>query len=312
MPTTDAPEPAEPLVHPAAARFRIVDCHHHVGNVQGTLGLGGSADGTGPDTETAVRLRTMRRHGVDASVVTPGHGYLRPEGLADTRRVNDGIAAYRDAAPRDFAAAVGIVEPLYGPAGLPELVRIRDELGLVGVSFHARFQGVSTDSPLVRALLGPMGELGLVPFVHAMGEAHGEPLWQVQALARDFPDLTFLVLDCFSDFEQCRQALIVAEQTPNLVFDTSLVYTFDLVEPFLRRFGPDRLVFGTDLYSAPLGYRRNHVLGQLLDCDVPDDVKQAVLAGTLERLLGLPAATASVDPVADTTAAVISASEPRP
>lgn len=297
------PETPEPLVHPGAARFRIVDCHHHVGDVHASLGLGpgrgsergsdnapGNGPGNGPGTdspEVATRLATMDRHGVDASVVTPGHAYLRPEGLADTRRVNDGIAAYRDAHPDRFAAAVGVVEPIYGPAGLPELTRAKDELGLVGISFHARFQGVSTDSPLIRALLARMGELGLVPLVHAMGEAHGEPLWQVQELARDFPDLTFLVLDCFSDFEQCRQALGVAEQSPNLVFDTSLAYTFDLVEPFLRRFGPDRLAFGTDLYSAPLGYRRTHLLGQILDCDVPDAAKQGVLAGTAERLFGI-------------------------
>lgn len=274
----------EPLVHPDAARFRIVDAHHHVGDAHASLGLGAAGGGS---SEAATRLATMDRHGVDAAVVIPGHGYLRPEGLADTRRVNDGIAAYRDAHPGRFAAAVGIVEPYHGSAGYAELGRVRDELGLVGISFHARFQGVSTDSPLIRALLERMGEHGLVPFVHAMGEAYGEPLWQVQALARDFPDLSFLVLDCFSDFEQCRQALVVAEETPNLVFDTSLAYTFDLVEPFLRRFGPGRLVFGTDLYSAPLGYRRTHVLGQILDCDVADDVKQAVLADTLERLLGL-------------------------
>ncbi|NUS57000.1 MAG: amidohydrolase family protein [Streptomycetaceae bacterium] len=268
--------------------YEILDCHHHVGDVHGVLGLGPTPTGTDPAAdELAVRLATMDRNGVDRAVVIPGHGYLRPSGLADTRRINDAIAAYRDATPDRFPAAVGIVEPLYGPTGLDEVDRCAHELGLRGISFHTRFQGVSTDSPLVRALVGRCAERGLVPFVHALGDVADEALWKVQELGREFPETTFVVLDAFSSFEQCRQALSVAELVPNLVFDTSLAYTFDLVEPFVRRHGASRLVFGTDLYSTPLGYRRTHVLGQILDSALPEDDKRLILAGNIRAILGL-------------------------
>ena len=98
-------------------------------------------------SERQIRLDTMDRNGVDAAIVIPGHSYLRPEGLADTRRVNDGIAAYRDSAPTRFTAALGIVEPIYGRAGDAELRRIKQELGFVGVSLHTRFQGVDHRQP---------------------------------------------------------------------------------------------------------------------------------------------------------------------
>lgn len=264
---------------------RVIDCHHHVGSVHGALGLGGADSAAARDLD--VRLATMERNGVDQAILIPGHAYLRPNGLADTRAANDAIARYRDARPDRFPAAIGIVEPLYGEAGLGELDRIHSELGLAGVSFHTRFQGVSTDSPLTRRIIARMGELGLVPFLHALAEISDEAPWRIAAIARDFPDLPMLVLDAFSSMEQCQQLLLLGEVAPNLLFDTSLVYTFDLVMPFVRKFGAGRVVYGSDLYSHPLGYHRTHVLQQIHEADLTDAERAAILSGNITRLLNL-------------------------
>ncbi len=271
--------------------MRVLDVHHHVGDATVALAMPGLPEARTDSAEMQQRLDTMDRNGVDASVVIPGHSYLRPGGLADTRRVNDGIAAYRDTHPDRFAAALGIAEPLYGRAGDAELHRMRDELGFVGVSLHTRFQGVSTDSPLVLAQIALMGELGLVPFIHCVAEASEEALWRVQVVAKAFPDLPMVVLDVFSSHEQGTHALHAAEASPNLIFDTSLAYT---VEPILRlidRYGPHRVVFGTDLYSHPLGYDRSYVLEQFAQSRLAPDVLRDVLAGNAERLLGLDASS---------------------
>ena len=78
--------------------FAVLDVHHHVGDA--FTALGGTLDSTGgmaPDeyerTELASRLEIMDRDDVAQAVVIPGHGYLRPDGVADTRRVNDGMRA---------------------------------------------------------------------------------------------------------------------------------------------------------------------------------------------------------------------------
>jgi predicted TIM-barrel fold metal-dependent hydrolase len=270
-----------------AEEFRVLDVHHHVGDATVALAMPGPPGTADAPDEMQIRLDTMDRNGVDCAIVIPGHSYLRPDGLADTRRVNDGIAAYRDARPDRFVGALGIVEPLYGRAGDAELHRIKDELGLLGVSFHTRFQGVSTDSPLVLAQIKVMGELGLVPFVHCVAEASEEALWRVQVVARAFPDLPIVVLDCFSSHEQATHALHAAEASPNLVFDTSLAYTIDPVLRLIERYGADRVVFGTDLYSHPLGYQRSYVLAQFLESGLPSKVLQQILAENAERLLGL-------------------------
>jgi len=275
--------------------FDVFDVHHHVGRAFDALG--GELDDAGGNgaevarVELAERLRIMDEGGIRQALVIPGHGYLRPNGLADTRRVNDEIAAYRDDTPDRFPVACGIVEPRDGPRALDEIERVGSELGLVAISFHTRFQGVSMDSRWILRYLDRMGELGLVPIIHAMDDTPEESLWKLASVARSFPDLTILALDAFASYEATRQCFFVADVAPNVVFDTSLSYNFDFIEEFAVRFGPERVLFGTDLYSWPVGRRVSHLLPQIVGCGLPRDAKAAILGGNARRLFGVPVGT---------------------
>jgi predicted TIM-barrel fold metal-dependent hydrolase len=268
----------------------VIDCHHHVGSLEAQGFTFAEIDaGKDPATvELERRLSAMDRQGVDQAIVIPGHGYLRPNGIADTRRINDGVAAYRDANPHRFPAALGIVEPLHGAVGVAELRRMRDELGLVGVSIHTRFQGVQTDSPLVLAIMREAAQLGLVPFVHAVEGVPDEAIWRAQQVARAVPDTTIVVLDAFGGSEHARQAVIIARETPNLVFDTSLAHHYLFVDAMIKAVGPERLVFGTDYYSMMGDPQPSVVLDQLAHNDLPAEHKAAILGGNLRRILRLP------------------------
>jgi predicted TIM-barrel fold metal-dependent hydrolase len=269
--------------------FAVIDCHHHVGSLE-AQGFSFSEAASGADpaaVELERRLAAMDRSGVDQAILIPGHGYLRPDGVADSRRINDGVAAYRDRLPDRFPAALGIAEPLHGAAGIAELRRMRDELGLAGLSVHTRFQGVQTDSPLVIALVGAAAELGLVPFLHAVEGVPDEAIWRVRQVARTVPDTTIVVLDAFGGAEHARQAVPIAEETPNLVFDTSLAHHYLFVEAMIEAVGADRVVFGTDYYSM-MTRQPSVVLEELVAGPLPDDQKAAILAGNLRRILALP------------------------
>lgn len=279
------------MTTPAEPTFDVFDVHHHVGRAFDALG-----GELAPDDEDAAaferveladRLRLMDEGGVHQALVIPGHGYLRPEGIADTRRVNDGIAAYRDRTPDRFPVACGIVEPTHGAASFAEIDRVHDELGLVALSFHTRFQGVSLDSRWILRYLERMGERGLVPILHAMDDTPEESLWKLAAVARAHPDLTIVALDAFGGFEATRQCFFVAEVAPNVVFDTSLSYNFDFIADFARAFGASRVVFGTDLYSYPVGQRISHLLPQIVASSLPDADKAAILGGNARALFGV-------------------------
>jgi uncharacterized protein len=273
----------------------VFDVHHHVGDASAVLGTTVAAiDSSEPPPadaaahELKMRLEAMDAAGVDWAAVIPGHGYHRPNGLADTRRINDGIAAYRDANSSRFPVAIGVIEPAYGPHSLPEIDRIADELHVAGVSFHVRFQGVSLDNQWIRTYLDRIVERGLVPVIHAVPETSENPQWKVAAIARAFPEAPMLVLDAFGSHESTKECFHTAEIAPNLVFDTSLAHGFDLIEQFARVHGSERVVFGTDLYSWPLGRRISPLLSDIHESGLDDAAKRNILAGNARRLFSLP------------------------
>lgn len=264
--------------------YRVIDVHNHVGALIGT-GLG--TDENVDDALTA-RANVLASRGVDQAVVIASHDYLRPDGIADNRRVNDQIAAWRGRRPGLFPAAVGIVEPLNGERGIAEIDRCKEELGLVGISFHTRLQGVSLDSVWVRRYLQRMGEVGLVPFLHSIGESSAEALWKIDVLAGDFPDLPMIVLDAFSTFDQSLFLPHVAERRRNLVFDTALTHGIGFVLQAISRCGADRVLYGSDLYSTSSGVPAlTDVLADLVACPLTSAEKAAVLGGNAIRVLGL-------------------------
>lgn len=275
-----------------SSEFDVLDVHHHVGNA--FRALGGDLE-SAPDMaareyaakEVASRLEIMEAAGVGQALVIPGHGYERAHGIADTRAENDAIAHYRDANPQRFPGAIGIVEPRDGAASLAELDRAKNELGLVGISFHTRFQGVSLDSQWILQYVARMAELGLVPVIHAMNETPEEALWKLAVVARSIPETPILALDAFGSYESTRECSFIAEVAPNIVFDTSLSYNFDFIEDFANRFGIERVAFGTDLYSTPVGRRISHLLPQIKDSALSHEDKQKILAGNARRLFGL-------------------------
>ncbi|WP_165614075.1 amidohydrolase family protein [Mycolicibacterium holsaticum] len=263
----------------------IIDVHNHIG----ASTMSSRGDTVDMDDDVAARGAMLAARGVDQAVVIASHDYLRPDGIADNRKVNDDIAAYRRRRPDLFPAAIGIVEPLNGPLGLHELDRCKDELGLHGISFHTRLQGVSLDSRWVRRYLHRMGELGLVPFLHSIGESSAEALWKIDVLAGDFPDLPMIVLDAFSTFEQSLFAPHVAERRPQLVFDTALAHGFSLIQNLITRCGADRVMYGSDLHSSASGIPAvTELSGEILASSLSDADKSAVLGGNAARVLGLP------------------------
>jgi predicted TIM-barrel fold metal-dependent hydrolase len=279
--------------------LEVIDAHTHFGDA-GATGVSGIPGGGATKFDEAfqaedvlTRTQTMDERGVSKAVILGGHGYLRPNGVADTRDINDGVVAYTNRNPERFLAAVGIVEPLYGPAGLAELDRCK-EIGIRGISFHTRQQGVSVNSPWVRAYLERMGELGLVPFLHAFAESELEALWKIGAMAADMPDLPIIALDAFCTTEQASYVPYVAEQCPNVVFETSLAHGWSYPAGIVSRFGASRIVYGSDLYSSTEELDATggvmdkfDLLQPILNSGLPEEDIALIVGGNIRSLLGL-------------------------
>jgi predicted TIM-barrel fold metal-dependent hydrolase len=267
--------------------FDVIDVNHHLNDVNHHLVTdeclrpeSGDTQESDASTELSTRLAIMDAQQVRGAVVIAGSGYLRPRGVIDTMTVNDAVAAYRDREPKRFVAAVGHVDPLYGPAGVDEVTRCRNELGLVGISF----QGMGF---MMRPLIAKVGELGLVPFIH-VGRPN-ETIWQVDSLAEDFPDLTMVILYIFNDISQLGSLAAVAERRPNLYFDLSGSTSFETLGlPQLRPIGAHRFLYGTCTHSWPVHTKPfGELLPDIVDSDLSRDEKAAILSGNVKRILGL-------------------------
>jgi len=267
--------------------IEIADAHQHVGGLTLALGSWEEPEQT-VEQERARRVAAMQAQGIAWAAIQPAHAYDKSDGIAATRRVNDGIAAYRARDPKHFPVALGTVEPTHGERGLEEIERVKAELDLDGMSWHHRLQGGFIDSPWMRPYLRRMSELSLVPFVHVNAQSRLEAPWQLQKLAYEFPELTFVALDAFFSYEQSNEVLFYAERTPNIVWDLGgplAAGLFGKIESAIRQLGAERFCFSANLsYAATVGTPPSPLLDVIARSQLSREQRESLLSVSLRRL----------------------------
>jgi predicted TIM-barrel fold metal-dependent hydrolase len=264
--------------------MEIFDIHHHLGSL-----IGGSLqDEEGwQDRDYANRVRIMQANGVTIAAILAATGYIQADGIKDTMRSNDTVAAYRKRDPKRFPVACGTVEPLHGGRSLNELERIKHELHLEGVVWHNRFQGVAIDHQLMRPLLKKVSQLGLVPLVHTNAESNMEAVWRLERLALEFPEITFVAMDALTTNVNSQLTLDIAKRTPNILFDTAHVRSSAYVRQFVETAGSHRLVFGSLFYSHPASYERCTTLEEVKGAKISDEDMANILWRNARKLFRL-------------------------
>jgi len=261
--------------------MEVFDIHHHLGSLTG----GSLQEGSDwQERDYANRVRIMDANGVTAAAILAATGYIQADGIKDTMRCNDVVAAYRRRDPKRFPVACGIVEPLHGARSLGELERIKHELQLDGVVWHSRFQGVAVDHQLMRPLLKKVSELGLVPLVHTNAESNLEAVWRLERLALEFPELTFVSMDALTTNTNSQLALDIAKRTKNIIFDTAHVRGPAYVRSFVEAVGSERMIFGSLFYSHPASYEHCATLEEIKAAKISDADKANILALNAKRL----------------------------
>ena len=263
--------------------MEIFDIHHHLGSLNG----GSLQEGDGwQDRDYTNRVRVMEINGVSRSAILAATGYIQADGIKDTMRSNDTVAAYRRRDPERFPVACGTVEPLHGSRSLAELARMKYELRLAGVVWHHRFQGLAIDHQLMRPLLRKVSELGLVPLIHTNAESNLEAVWRLERLALEFPELSFVSMDALTTNTNSQFALDIAKRTKNILFDTAHVRGSGYVKQFVETAGSHRLIFGSLFYSYPASYEHCATLEQIKTAKIGEEDKANILALNAKRLFG--------------------------
>jgi uncharacterized protein len=265
--------------------MEIFDIHHHLGSLTG----GSLQDEPGwQDKDYTNRVRVMQANEVTKSAILAATGYIQADGIKDTMRSNDTVAAYRKRDPERFPVACGTVEPLHGVRSIAELERMKHDLHLEGVVWHNRFQGVAIDHQLMRPLLKKVSELKLIPLVHTNAESNMEAVWRLERLALEFPEITFVAMDALTTNVNSQLALDIAKRTHNILFDTAHVRSSGYVRQFVEAVGSRRLIFGSLFYSYPASYEHCATLHEIKEARITDEDKANILSLNAKSLFGLP------------------------
>ena len=265
--------------------MEIFDIHHHLGSLTG----GSLQDEPGwQDKDYTNRVQVMQANEVTKSAILAATGYIQADGIKDTMRSNDTVAAYRKRDPERFPVACGTVEPLHGVRSIAELERMKHDLHLEGVVWHNRFQGVAIDHQLMRPLLKKVSELKLIPLVHTNAESNMEAVWRLERLALEFPEITFVAMDALTTNVNSQLALDIAKRTHNILFDTAHVRSSGYVRQFVEAVGSRRLIFGSLFYSYPASYQLCATLHEIKEARITDEDKANILSLNAKSLFGLP------------------------
>ena len=119
------------------------------------------------EREYSARVKLMDANGIGQSVLMPStQRFRKAEGIENTKKLNDLVAAYVAKHSDRFPVGIGTVEPTHGDKSLKELERLAKDLKFRGVVWHHNVCGVPIDDPFMRPILRKMSELQLIPFIH--------------------------------------------------------------------------------------------------------------------------------------------------
>ena len=250
------------------------------------------------DGTAAGLAASMARAGVDRSVVMPVATSPR-----QVPHVNDASARMNELGAQTGVLSFGCMHPDFD-GWKEELARVRD-LGLKGIKLHPQYQDTDFDDPRYLRILDRCGELGLVVLTHAgldigmPGKDNCAPEMVARTLDQVGP--VKLVLAHMGGWRQWDRVEALLPGT-GVYLDTS--FSLGEITPLddghyrpedlplldeaaflrmVRRFGPDRILFGTDSPWDDQGA----ALARLQALPLEPAELEAILGGNAKRLLGI-------------------------
>jgi predicted TIM-barrel fold metal-dependent hydrolase len=226
--------------------------------------------------DASALLESMERLGIRAAVIRP----LKPPDF-DMDAANRRIAEIQEREPRLLGFAR--VNPLELRA--PEQARRAvEEYGLKGLHLHPWEENFPINSPKVDGVIEALG--GAVPVYVSCGfPVVSHPL-QVQELAERHPRTLFIAAhggqqdNSGMSFDD---SLLVARETPNVLFDVAGVYRRDFIELLVQTAGSGRILFGS---AAPYMDMALEIV-RVRSTHLSEEVKSRIFDQNAARLLGI-------------------------
>jgi len=216
----------------------------------------------------------MERLGIAMSVVRP---FVPPD--YDFDRANRDLAAAIADDPR--FTGFGRVNP-WETTAAQQVLRAAS-CGLKGIHLHPYEENYRIHSEMVWEVVEAARSCGFPVYVSTGYPNVSEPL-QLLELAVRFPDVVFIAthaaqLDISGG--SFDDALIVAAEAPNVMYDLSGVYRRDFIEKLIRAAGVGKVVYGSCSPYMDCSLEIRRIEGQ----QIPQEQKDAIFGENIMRLL---------------------------
>lgn len=134
--------------------------------------------------------------------------------------------------------------------------------------------------PLRESVTGPLFEMLAEARVPVFLPAVEATLAQVEETASKYPALPVVVSD--TSYQLARELYPVLTKCGNVMLEISGFMLHTGIEDICKRFGEERLLFGT---RYPL-YNPGCAVAAVMFAQIPEDAKRKIASGNIERLLG--------------------------
>lgn len=174
-----------------------------------------------------------------------------------------------------------VINPRWYGEAVDEVIKAKEEYGMVGLKFHPAACQYHSDSPCLNKVMEKGIELGFPMLFHCGQDEYSNPR-NLGHLAARFPEATIIMAHMGE--EAWFEAISTAETCPNIILDTTgswnwyriLNFAIDLV-------GDERIVFGMDYPS----YNPGPEISKVKDADITEAQKSKIMGENAARILKL-------------------------
>ncbi len=173
------------------------------------------------------------------------------------------------------------INPNFGQAAIDEMKRCHEEYGFQGLKLHPDWEYFYINSPVVKPIVEFCQSVRWPVFLHTGYYPLSHPTLLLP-VAEAFPSVNFIMAHL--SYAHTADAIIVANQCPNVYLEPSGNATAQAIHGVLRVVGPRQFIYGSDLpYTDPLDVQ----MKIMLQPGLTEGDKDLIMGKTIARLVGL-------------------------
>ena len=219
-------------------------------------------------------LASMDKWGIDKRCVS----WWQPHNAPDE---GNGVIANIAKKYPDRFLGFAVINPRWYRESVDEVIKAKEELGMVGLKFHPASCHYRPDLPLMDRVMEKAIEIGFPMLFHCGADEYSNP-HNLGNLAARFPEAKIIMAHMGE--EAWFEAIAIAGKHDNIILDTTgsqnwyriLNYALDMV-------GEDRIVFGMDFPA----YNPGPEISKVRDAEITEAQKKKIMGENAARILEL-------------------------